>query len=375
MHEEVRILAQQTRAQIMRGLRTAVLCVTAAILCGLSLSNLIRYRADYEPFAVHGGVFLLFAGVLVAESILLVRRADWGRLRLPVLAAVLLGSLLSYLALPDGRVATYTDWVFGAANWIGAVLLLDRPRWALMAFLGAHEAVSLGHLVVFDEADRTSLLRLATSSIGIVGYPLCVAGIGGALHRIARTAAHARWAAEQARTEEATALALHLRRQQRFAELADTTVPLLRGLLSRHLDPEDPSVRQRSAIEAARMRRLFAELDVVADPLLHELRNCVDVAERNGVLVELTARGRWPELPVPVRRELTEAPLAALAVASSHARVSVIGGEDFVSVSVVADGAHREPAQPALPGVRLESHHHEDRVWVEVRWQADRSQR
>ena len=39
------------------------------------------------------------------------------------------------------------------------------------------------------------------------------------------------------------------------------------------------------------MRRLFAETDMVTNPLLHELRHCADIADRKGVVVELDARG------------------------------------------------------------------------------------
>jgi hypothetical protein len=49
------------------------------------------------------------------EAVLVVRRRPWRALRWPAVAVVLAASVLSYLALPDGRTSTTVDWIFGAA--------------------------------------------------------------------------------------------------------------------------------------------------------------------------------------------------------------------------------------------------------------------
>lgn len=59
-------------------------------------------------------------------------------------------------------------------------------------------------------------------------------------------------------------------------------MPLLVGLGHGVLSPHDEEVRLRCGVEGTRMRRLFAEGDAVADPLLNELRACVEVAEHQG---------------------------------------------------------------------------------------------
>jgi hypothetical protein len=102
---------------------------------------------------------------------------------------------------------------------------------------------------------------------------------------------------------------------------------------------------------------------------LHELRHCIDVADRKGVVVELDARGEWPEPPVSVRRDLTEVVLIALATAVSRARVTVMGSADLVSVSVVADCGEVDVPSPAAPGVQVEALTNDDTVWMEARWQ------
>lgn len=117
------------------------------------------------------------------------------------------------------------------------------------------------------------------------------------------------------------------------------------------------------------MRRLFAETDTVDNPLLHELRHCVDIADRKGVEVELDARGQWPVPPVAVRRDLTDAALTALATANSWARVTVVGSVEEVSVNVVADCV--EQGEPVLmtTDVRVETFSGDGTVWTEAQWQ------
>ena len=117
------------------------------------------------------------------------------------------------------------------------------------------------------------------------------------------------------------------------------------------------------------MRRLFAEVDEVANPLLHELSYCADIADRKGVVVELDSRGQWPTPPREVRRELTEAALTALATAASWARVTVVGDADLVAVNVVADCSAVDIPRPAMPAVFVDMYSNDAMVWIEVRWQ------
>ncbi|PRX47189.1 hypothetical protein B0I33_106290 [Prauserella shujinwangii] len=359
-----------TRARLHHGLRIATLLVATAIVGGLGLTNLLRNLDRYESATAQLVAIAALAAVLATDAVLVVlRRPWWSRARLPAVAVVLAASALSYATLPEGRTSTTVDWAFGAANWVGLVVLLDRPLRSLLAFLAAHELTALLHLLSLEEPTRAALLRFATGSVNVIGYPLCVAVVTVALRRIGTAAARAQREIEQVRTAEAVAVESHRRRRQRFAELSGSTVPLLEGLADGSLSPADTGVRRRCAIEAARMRRLFAEIDTVADPLLHELRHCADIADRRGVLVDFDARGRCPPLPVPVRRDLTEAALAALATAGSWARVTVVGEPALVSVSVVADCGGIAPPEPASDGIRVETFRDDDLTWMEVTWQ------
>ena len=164
---------------------------------------------------------------------------------------------------------------------------------------------------------------------------------------------------------------LHAGRQDRYRAVRRSVGPLLAGLADGELDAADRRTRNRCAVEASRLRRLFAETDDVPDPLLHELRACTDIADRRGVLVDLHVLGRLPSLDRPARRALTEAPLFALAGAERQARVTVVGRSDEVAISVLADGPAPVPAELAAsadPGVTVTVQDGEDRRWVEARW-------
>lgn len=359
----------QTRAQLQRGLRVAVLLVAAGSALGLGLLNLTQNLHRYGSPAVQFCAYAALTAVLAVEAVLVVRERPWGVWRIPAVVVVLAASAASYSALPDGRTSTTADWIFGAANWVGLVVLLDRPLRTTVSFLVAHELLALLNLLLFHDVTRSSLARFATGSVTVFGIPLCVAVVAVVLGRISEEAAAAARELERVRTAEAVAAASHRRRVQRFAELSTTAVPLLEGLADGSLVPSDPGVRCRAAVEAARMRRLFAEIDDVENPLLHELRHCADIADRKGVEVELDARGRWPEPPVPVRRDLTDAALTVLATAGSWARVTVVGGDDLVSVSVVADCGELALPPPRTPGVQVETVGSGATTWMEARWQ------
>jgi hypothetical protein len=360
---------EETQAQLRRGLRIATLLLAVLTVDVLGLINLLRHLESHDMPAAQFGALAALTAVLATEAVLVVRRRRWGALRWPAVAVVLAAATLSYLTLSAGKTSTTVDWLFGAAGWVVVVVLLDRPFRTILLFLVAHELLALTNLLLFHEVSRGPLARFATGSVTVFGLPLCVAVVAAVLGRIGTKAASASRELERVRTAEAVAEAAHRRRTQRFAELTGTTVPLLEGLANGSLAPTDPAVQRGCAIEAARMRRLFAETDTVENPLLHELRHCADIADRKGVEVELDARGHWPVPPVAVRRDLTDAALTALATAGSWARVTVVGSTDLVSVSVVADCGEATVRSPATPGVRVETFSSDGTVWMEAQWQ------
>jgi hypothetical protein len=255
-------------------------------------------------------------------------------------------------------------------GWYGLLLLVDHGAVAPAVFLGAHTVASFAQLVLVGQHHEVADLVVVTAVV--LGCQLPVLAAAMALRRLAGTASAAARRAERARTADAIAEHLHADRRSRYADLATTTVPLLTDLTTGSADLADDRVRTAYAVAAARLRRLFAEHDEVVDPLLHELRACADLAERNGVAVYLGTCGDRPTPPLAVRRALTEPVLRVMATATAEARVTVLGSPTGVAVSVVARttdvvGAGPEPDNGA--GVEVTRLVDGSKVWVEATWQ------
>ncbi|WHT16702.1 hypothetical protein N8J89_26650 [Crossiella sp. CA-258035] len=353
-----------TAATYLRGLRLATVLITFAGLLGLALPVIIAHAEVYRSLTME----LVAFGVLFAVAVFCAVRADPGRWRWPLLVLVFGSALLALTGVPPELVVSRAEWSFMLLGWFGILLLLDKGIGALLIFLGVHAAVNLGQLVLVGQANRAALVGLLIAGVTVFGYQVAVGFAAVMLHRIAAKAAVAARAEQQRRTATAIAAELQRDHQERYAALSRTALPLLVDLASGRADPGDELVRRRAAVEAARMRRLFAEGDEVADPLLHELAACIDTAQRQGVSVQLAVRGQRPPLDLAVRRALTEPALATLVAAASTARVTVVGSANAVTVSVVADAP--EPPVVRADGVEVTNLVNADRVWVEAKWRA-----
>ncbi|MGH4009310.1 MAG: hypothetical protein ACRDTH_14355 [Pseudonocardiaceae bacterium] len=94
---------------------------------------------------------------------------------------------------------------------------------------------------------------------------------------------------------------MHDHREFRYTRLRLTALPLLGGIGDGSLSASDPEIQRRAALEAARMRRMFAEDSDVADPLAAGLAALIDVVERRGV-VRYSVRGARAIPPPAIRR-------------------------------------------------------------------------
>jgi len=356
----------EATAQFLFGLRIGVLAVVVTVLLSLSM---LRNPTAYRPFGVQIAAFAALAGIVAVEVGKVIRRTSWtvtaGRVALAVALAAMIASCWS---LPAGGAATSADWAYGAVGWIGVIVLLDRPLRELVIFVTLMAIINLVSLVPSTGADSAALLNFAAASIGTIGYPLAV-GFGAAtLRHVAQTAHAATSRAAQIQADEALATVLHEHRQQRFDDLSVSALPLLQGLADGMLNPEAPDVQRSCAIEAARIRRLLAETDDVPDQFDHELRHCIDVAERRRVTVELQRQGHGPDPPVDVRRALIEAPMAALATATSWARVTMTRSPDLIVLTTVSDSDLLDIPTINRSDAELTVLRDGSTLWVEVQW-------
>jgi hypothetical protein len=361
-----------TEVSFLRGLRIAIAALTAITMLALALPNLLA-RLNYPPGpAVQAAYFALLLAITAVDVVLVVRDRSWGVARWPVLGLVLATYLAYTLALPASAQFTVDNWYFNIVGWYGVLLLFDQPLPAFLAYLLAYFGATAVP-IVFGHGGRQDVVGLAITAVSVGGFQVLTASAAHALRRVAASAALAAAEEERSRTRRAVARRVHSDRRRRYRDLTASAGPLLAGLADGSLDPADAEVVRRCALEAARMRRLFAESDDTSDKLLHELRACVDIAERRGVPVEVISHGSWPELPREVRRALTDGPmrvLSTLGATASPARVAIVGAFDTVSVSVVGDGELTGPAEEETHGVRTTSISDGGRVWVEATWRA-----
>ncbi|MEV6604057.1 hypothetical protein [Kutzneria sp. NPDC051319] len=357
--------------QRMRGrLRIAILIVATADLTALDLPALITHLDVYLVAWPVVAAYLTLIALLATEGVLIVRGRSWGAWRWPALGLTLAISVLVNALIPVAEVPGYANWPIDAIGWIAVILLVDHHLGVLLAVLAAHFATNFVHLALGGDLTPLVLINVGTDVVTIGAFQVTAGAATWMCRYAARTAARATEAEAAVRASEAIAARLHEDRRRRSLELDAEVRPLLTGLADGSRDPAADQTRRDCAIAAARMRRLFAEGDDVDDHLLHELKACVDMAERRGVLVDLSTQGSWPGLSLAVRRGLTEAPVRVLSTARNWARVTVLGTDSGVSVSVVADGDAAGIPARADGAVMITTVEDEDRLWVKATWQS-----
>ncbi len=291
------------------------------------------------------------------------------------LAAVLLLLVdVAVFAAAGGRhLFSAANWVWGGLAWFFLLVFWRRPVWWLLALLGAHGAIALGTVLGTDATAPADLSRYAITS----SLPVAVFAGAAAIAALARDRAGTAEAALAMAAERDVAERARQERRERLALVSGIAEEVLAALAAGDTDPADPEVRRRCVLAAARLRRLIAESDDVPDPLLHELRAAADLAERNGLPIELVTLGTPPELPVEVRRRLADPLTTSLAGARGWARLTVVAGPDEVVVSLVTPD-HEGPdatGPPDVDGNGPVDHVHErdgEIRWTQTRWRRTR---
>ena len=365
--------------EFVRGLRIATLAIMSVVLCLWFTPITLTSAASYRSRPLELGALGVLVVVNAVMAVVVLRGRPWGRLRWPLLVTALVATVVATSAVQPGDLIAAPHWSWKIFGWFAVLLLMDlRSRWFFAVF-GAQQALNAVQVIAMG-ADTPALVEMGVTGLLVASWQSTVTLATVELRRSAGVARQIAAEEERLRTSERVAEQLHDDRQTRYADLMTSTAPLLAGLAAGRLHPADPLVQRACLIEAARMRRLFAESDDVADPLEHEIHACVDVAERQGTTVQLSIRGARPSLPLDVRRALTEPVIAVLAGARSRARVTVVGVNDQVTLSVIADGARdaREsaptdgdrPGPDGSPGLlRTTRLVRDDQLWLEVTWE------
>ncbi|KID29752.1 hypothetical protein HQ32_03167 [Prauserella sp. Am3] len=330
--------AEHVRDRLLRGAQLAALIVAVTIQLTNCLPQLITNRDRFGHWWMEVAGFLALASVAAVMATSLLRHRAWSnRLALVLAGVCIAASVVASVPVPGRLLLVADDWSFGIAGWYILALLFRNRLPVIGGVLALHAAATVAEIALKGMPERYIAAQMGMAAVSVFGFQIAVALLAELLRRTADAAGEAAEREERSRTDEEIAQLTHRDHQERYARLLDTTVPLLTGLAYGTLDPADDAVRRRSAIEAARMRQLFAETDDVSDRLLHELRAGIDVAERQGVSVQLAVRGEVRDVPHPARRELVDLAATVLASARTTARATVVRTRAAVRVSVVAD--------------------------------------
>ncbi|MEV7623879.1 hypothetical protein [Actinoplanes sp. NPDC089786] len=306
------------------------------VIAGVLL--LVLYRAQ----ALNGSrpAYLASVGAWAATAGLLAWPLPPYRLR-RILAAVLgvvtLGATAAVtLTVPAALQHTTANWAVGANGWLLLTLASGRRLTTLLLCLTVP--------VVFAEsaalaAGGVEVVLMTARALGILGLQLPIALAARAVEQSAEATRVLHLTREAIRTEQFVAAALHDDRLRRSQAVAAAVEPVLAGLAEPSPGPDD-TLRQRSGVAAAQVRRLLAEWHGAGgDPLGADLSACLDEVQAAGTRVEVAvhAGSLPPELrraACDVVREIARRPTARL-------RLTVVPTPAQLCLSVVArtDGA------------------------------------
>jgi hypothetical protein len=355
------------RDKYMHALEIAVVVVVAGWQVAGAGVLMVTHLARYTAPGVEVAAWVVQAGIIAVGAVLLLRKRLHARVAWALVALDVAAGIAAMSACPRYGMLS-ANWAWGTTAWVGVLLLLHRPVWELVVLIIIAALITLAGLALVGDLHRRSVAGFISTLYASASIQLAVVVATGALGLASNRAARAAAAEAQATTRRLVAKAVHAARQARYQAVQAAIAPLLAGLADGSLHPDDRSVQHRCAVEEARLRRMFAERDDVPDPLIHELQACADVAGRRGVAVDWGMVGAVPQIPVSVRRELTDAAIEALATAQAKARVTVIASQEEVAVSIFSDSPAGPPA--ARPGGRIlvNSQRDKDGLWVEAQW-------
>ncbi|RLP89506.1 hypothetical protein EAD89_14960 [Micromonospora sp. BL4] len=354
-----------------RGARIVSVAIALAWHVAIGLPAVLGARAEFTAPAVVLGGWLLVAGAGLVAGARLLHGAPlppW-----PFAGLLLVVDAAVFAAVGEGHLFAAANWVWSTLGWFFVLAMWGRRVAGLVALLTAHALIALV-AVLGHGHDAADLARYAMYVYGTFSLPVAVFVGGATIVGLARERAGAA-AAVHAMAAERDAAEQGLReRRDRLALVGAAAGRVLGELAAGQADPDDPEVQRRCVLAAARLRRLIAESDDVPDPLLHELRAAADLAERNGLPIDLVTIGNPPPLPVEIRRRLADPLTGILADARGWARLTVVSGQDEVVISLVTPDREGPEATGPPPGEHddgLVQHLYErdgDIRWAQTRW-------
>lgn len=359
-----------------RGARVAAITIALAWHTAVALPAVLAGHADLAAPDVVLAAWALVAVLGVLTGVRLLH--DTPLPAWPLAGLLLAVDVTVFAAVGGTQLFTAANWVWSTLGWFFVLALWGRRVVGLVALLAAHSLVAFAAVVGYGATAPADLARYAMYVYGTVSLPIAAFAGSAVIAALARQRA-ATAAATRATTAERDAAERARRdRRERLALVSGAAGAVLADLAEGRADPADPHVQRRAVLAASRLRRLIAESDDVPDPLLHELRAAADLAERNGVPIDLVTIGTPPPLPVDVRRRLAEPLTATLADARGWARLTVVSAPDEVVVSLVTPDRDGPDATGPPPGWEDTDDGRVDQLYErdgEIRWAQTRWRR
>lgn len=277
---------------------------------------------------------LAFVVLVVLAAVLLSQRRGTALDGWRVLVVTALAPLIHYsqqFAHGTAGLDDWTEWSSAAITVVLIVVVASGPWWAWMPALAAW-LVAMGDPI--GELMRTGTLVIAASAVFARSVRRSEARADAALT--------AREAEDAARVESAAAIDRLL---ARYSALRESQAPtLLLALAEGTLDPADPGVRERCAVEE-RFIRSVMRLDPAREPI-HALAAAVATAARGrGIPLELDVHG-FPTLQASDLEPMRVACLQVIGCADpgEPARLTARREGGHIVVRLVVElGAHADP--------------------------------
>ena len=284
-------------ARYARALDIAVVVAAAGWQLAGAGPLLLAHLGSYSSAQFQVAAWCAITLIIAAGSVLLLRGSSRRATGWALAAAAGVISTAAALGCPPAKMLE-TNWSWGTAGWVGVLVLLRRPLAELGVFLTL-EGLAMFAVLARDGLHQPNVAAFITVLAGLTGIQVAISVAARTLDVPARQAADAATREAEATARQAVADRIRATRRARWLELRATAEPLLRGLAAGTTDPGDPAVQRACAVEAARLRRLFAEGDDTPDPLVHELHACADVAQRRGVAVDIETTAQSPGTGLP----------------------------------------------------------------------------
>ncbi|MGI5523448.1 hypothetical protein ACQEUX_21320 [Micromonospora sp. CA-259024] len=354
-----------------RGARIVAVAIALAWHAAIGMPAVLAARADLAAPAVVLGGWVLVAVAGAVAGVRLLRGSPlppW-----PLAGLLLAVDAAVFAAVGEQQLFTAANWVWGTLGWFFVLALWGRRVVGLIALLTTHALIALV-AVLGHGPDPADVARYVMYVYGTFSLPVAVFVGSAAIVALARDRAAVSGASHAMAAERDAAERGLRERRDRLALVSSAAGRVLGELAAGQADPDDPEVQRRCVLAATRLRRLIAESDDVPDPLLHELRAAADLAERNGLPIDLVTIGTPPPLPVEIRRRLADPLTGILADAQGWARLTVVSGPNEVVVSLVTPD-RKGPEATGPPSGEYDDgpvqHLYErdgDIRWAQTRW-------